>query len=193
MEHDIPDYQSLLSALEKLDTEITPSEIHGTLCGLLCADVAATAEKWQKSLWPDTPMDKNDLLMAETLELFNQLHDTTRLQLNDPNCEFQLMLPDDEESVDFRVQSLGDWCQSFLMGITLGGVKDLSHLPENTREIANDLVEIARAGTSYDLEGDEEDENAYAELVEYLRVGVLLINEELQPIRSTTPEDISLH
>lgn len=193
MEHNIPDYQSIASAVDKLDTEITPSEIHGTLCGLLCADVAAKSDKWRESLWPDTPMDKNDLLMAETLELFEQLHDVTRLQLNDPNCEFQLLLPDDDEPIGSRVQALGDWCQAYLMGLSLGGVTDLSSLPENARELTNDLVEIARAGTSYDLEGDEEDETAYAELVEYLRVGVLLINEELQPVRTTPQTDTSLH
>jgi uncharacterized protein YgfB (UPF0149 family) len=34
------DYDSLLTALEKLDTEVTLGEIHGTLTGLLCAHLA---------------------------------------------------------------------------------------------------------------------------------------------------------
>jgi hypothetical protein len=136
---------------------------------------------------------KSDLLVAEALEVTNQLHDITRLQLNDPYCELQLLLPTDEDHIDQRVNALGDWCQSYLVGLTLGGVKDFSPLPDDARDMANDLIEIARAGTSYDLEGSEEDENAYAELVEYVRVGVLLINEELQPTRSSPQSDSILH
>ncbi|WP_455216801.1 UPF0149 family protein [Kaarinaea lacus] len=192
MEHNIPDYQTILLALDKLETEVTPSEVHGTLCGLLCAKTSAVANQWQDSLWPNT-IDNNDLIMAEALETLNQLHDISRLQLNDPNCEFELLLPDDDDPLDSRVNALGDWCQGYMVGLTLGGVSDFSNLPEDAREVANDMVEIARAGTSYDLEGSEEDENAYAELVEYLRVGILLINEELQPTQATSTIDTTFH
>jgi len=193
MEHIIPDYITITAALEKLDTEVTPSEVHGTLAGLLSAITSAKAELWQHNLWPQTSHDSGDLLAAEALEAFNQLHDITRLQLNDPNCEFQLLLPVDDDHIDNRVNALGDWCQAFLVGLALGGIKDFAPLPDNAREVANDLVEIARAGSSYSLEGNEEDENAYAELVEYIRVGVLLINEELQPTKSSPQSESTLH
>ncbi|WP_455198105.1 UPF0149 family protein [Kaarinaea lacus] len=192
MEQSIPHYHDISAVLEKLETEVTPAEVHGTLCGLLCANVGATPGQWQENLWPDAG-DKNDLIRAEALETLNQLHDTSRLQLNDPNCEYELLLPDDDESLEHRVNALGDWCQGYLVGLTLGGIRDFSPLPDNAREVANDMVEIARAGTSYDLEGSEEDEAAYAELVEYLRVGILLINEELQPDRAPPQTDTTIH
>lgn len=192
MEQNLPDYLAISSALDRLDTEVTCSEVHGTLCGLLCASVSATSDQWQTSLWPHAT-DKNDLVRAEALEILNQLHDTCRLQLNDPNCEFELLLPDDDDPLDNRVNALGDWCQGYLVGMTLGGIQDFSSLPDNTREMANDIIEIARAGTSYDLEGTEADENAYAELVEYLRIGILLINEELQPTQAPPQTDPTLH
>jgi yecA family protein len=193
MKHNIPDYISISAALEKLETEVTPSEVHGTLAGLLCAITSAKAELWQHNLWPHASHDSGDLLITEALEIFNQLHDTTRLQLNDPNCEFQLLLPVDDDHIDNRVNALGDWCQAYLLGLALGGVKKFDALPDDAREVANDLVEIARAGSSYSLEGNEEDENAYAELIEYIRVGVLLINEELQPTKSTPQSESTLH
>lgn len=193
MEENIPNYLAISSALEKLETEVTPSEVHGTLCGLLCAKVSATANQWQNALWPHLERDENDLIQGEVFEILNQLHDISRLQLNAPNCEFELLLPDDEDPLDNRVNALGDWCQGFLVGLTLGGVTDFSPLPEDAREVANDMVEIARAGTSYDLEGSEEDETAYAELIEYLRVGILLINEELQPSRASPGTDTTIH
>ena len=193
MEHSIPDYITITAALEKLDTEVTPSEVHGTLAGLLCAITSAKAELWQQNLWPHTSHDSGDLLVSEAMEIFNQLHDITRLQLNDPNCEFQLLLPVDDDHIDNRVNALGDWCQAYLVGLALGGIKDFATLPDNASEVANDLVEIARAGSSYSLEGNEEDENAYAELIEYVRVGALLINEELQPTKSSPQSESTMH
>ena len=183
MIHDtLPDYQTLLAALQKLDTEVSPSEIHGILTGLLCCDAGVGTRIWQQHLWPQ--WDNNDLLVRETLDSMNEIHDITRQQLNDPVCDLQLLLPDDEESLDNRVHALGEWGQGFLSGLTLGGISDFDKLGTDAREVVEDLVEIARAGTSYHLEGSEEDEQAYAELMEYLRVGVLLINEELQPLKS---------
>ncbi|HEC19481.1 MAG TPA: YecA family protein [Gammaproteobacteria bacterium] len=194
MPQTMPDYHTLTNALTRLDTEVTPSEVHGTLAGLLCAHTGAGADVWQQALWPNLPSD--DLLAAEAREVFQQVHEATRRQLNDPTCDFEMLLPDDDAGLDIRVHALGDWCQGFLLGLSLGGVKDFAPLPEDAREIANDMLEISRAGSSYDLEGSEEDENAYAELVEYLRVGVLLINEELQPTQAapiTVDTDATLH
>lgn len=182
MHSTLPDYQTLQESLQRLDTEITPSEIHGTISGVLCAHPSVPPQTWQDHLWPH--WDKNDPLANEILAALNELHDITLQQLNDPACDFQLLLPDDDDSLDARVHALGDWCQGFLSGLALGGIKDFIDLPDDGREVAEDLVEIARAGSSYHLEGSEEDEQAYAELMEYMRVGVLLLNEELQPIRS---------
>jgi yecA family protein len=194
MQHDLPDYLILASALQKLDTEVSPSEVHGTLCGLLSANTGAEPDVWQQALWPNQA--KGDLLAAEANEVFTQTHNATRVQLNDPACEFQMLLPDDDDSLDQRVHALGDWCQGYLIGLSLGGVKEFAPLPDDAREIAEDILEIARAGTSYELEGSEEDEQAYVELVEYLRVGVLLINEELQPTQAPpviTDPETTLH
>lgn len=191
METPCPDFSDIAFALDKLDTEVVPGEVHGMICGLLCANTAAKAGTWIESLWPHLP--EGDVLVGEAIAVFKQLHDATRAQLNDPACDFQLLLPDDDISLDARVHALGDWCQGFLIGLSLGGVTDFSPLPEDAREIAKDLVEIARAGTSYELEGNEEDEQAYAELMEYLRVGVLLINEELQPTQAPPLGDETRH
>jgi uncharacterized protein YgfB (UPF0149 family) len=191
MEQNAPDFDELNAALDQLDTEVQASEVHGTLTGLLCVNVGAGSDIWQKNLWPHLPED--DLLINEALAVFNRAHDATRRQLNDPTCDFQLLLPDDESPLAERVNALGDWCQGFLIGLSLGGIKDFTALPENAKEIANDLVEIARAGTSYELGETEEDENAYAELLEYIRVGILLINEEVQPTQAPPLTDENIN
>lgn len=185
------DYLNLQDALDRIDTEVTAGEVHGTLSGLLCADPGATTQQWQQHLWPQQAT--GDLLVAEAQAMLGELHQVTRETLNDPDCDFRLLLPDDDEAISLRAQALGDWCQGFLTGLAIGGVKDFNNLPADAREIATDLVEIARAGSSYELTEGEEDEQAFAELVEYVRVGVMLINEELQPTRGGPQGDATTH
>ncbi len=191
MTEESPDYTAIAEAIEHLGGQQEPAEVHGTLTGLLCANGQAPAELWLQHLFPNIRQD--DLLAAEAVTTLKRLHEATRQQLSDPTCEFRLLLPTDDASLDARVHALGEWCQGFLAGLALGGIKDFRPLPDDAREIVEDIVEIARADSSYTFTGNEEDENAYAELVEYLRVGVLLVNEEIQPVQAPPVLDPTVH
>lgn len=186
-----PDYEAVAEAIERLGGQHEPAEVHGTLTGLLCANEQAPAELWLQHLFAS--LDDGDLLAAEAVATLRRLHAATSRQLSDPSCEFRLLLPDDDASLDARVHALGEWCQGFLAGLSLGGIKDFRPLPEDAREIVEDIVEIARADSSYTFSGSEEDENAYAELMEYLRVGVLLVNEEIQPTQAPPVLNPTVH
>jgi len=175
------DCDQIESALQLLEADINASEIHGTLCALLCADSANTGQMWFENLVPaaESLADQE----SEATQTLNQLCEETRLNLNDPTCEFELLLPADQEDIQTRTTALADWCQGFIMGLMMCGLKDFHKLPENSAEVSQDIMEISRAGSSYNLEESTEDENALEELIEYVRVGVLLINEELNPER----------
>ncbi|HEB94178.1 MAG TPA: YecA family protein [Gammaproteobacteria bacterium] len=191
MQYDTINYDALALVINKLGAQQEPAELHGTLTGLLCANSNAEADIWLQNLFPHVP--SGDLLGDEAFDELKKLHKTSRARLNATDCEFQLLVPDDDSGLDQRVHALGEWCQGFLVGLSLGGISDFKALPEDAREIAEDIVEIARADSSYRFNGSEEDEHAYAELVEYLRVGVLLINEELQPDHAPAVGDTTLH
>lgn len=178
-------YSDLQQALENLEPPLYPSEVHGGLCGLLCGKGSPDAPAWLASLFPG--LDEDNLLQRDAINLLQDVHNTTVQQLNDPTCDFHLLLPDDDAPLQERVEALGDWCQGFLAGLSLGGITDLNVLPQDVTEIIRDMNEIARAGSSYGLQETEEDEEAYQELVEYIRVGALLINEELHPVKSAPP------
>lgn len=191
MQYNTPNYDALALVIEKLGAQQVPAELHGTLTGLLCVNANAPAETWLENLFPGAA--QGDLLAGEAFEELKQLHHSARKELNAPDCEFQLLLPDDDSNLDDRVHALGEWCQGFLVGLSLGGISDFKALSEDAREIAEDIVEIARADSSYSFDGSEEDEHAYADLVEYLRVGVLLLNEEIQPTQAAPVMDTTLH
>ncbi len=104
------------------------------------------------------------------------------------------MLGGEQQALETRIQILGDWCQGFLLGMAKEGWSDYNRLPGDAAEIVQDVVEISNA-VSYALEDDaEENENTYMQLVEYLRTGILLINETLNPtVAPPITENRTLH
>jgi uncharacterized protein YgfB (UPF0149 family) len=91
-----------------------------------------------------------------------------------------------------RADSLGYWCQGFLTGLGLAGMSETSQLPEEVQDFLNDVSHIARIGLDGD-NPDEDDEIAYSDIVEYLRMGVLLISQELPTVRTDYSSSHSLH
>ncbi len=180
---ELPDYNSLKQALEKTDAEMHAAESHGALCGMFCASGKADLGDWLNQVFEEFDLD--DLLIKEASQLLARLHQSTQEQLNDPEARFELLLPGDDTDLVARTEALADWCRGFTYGLAAGGLKQETDLPEDTAELIQDLVEIARVGHD-DLDEDEADEDAYMQIYEYVRMGVLLINEELQPMVNTS-------
>ena len=157
------------------------AECHGLLVGLMCAQGTLDGAQWLQQLLDQAGKAALDDAEAEAVLL--ALHGETLRQLGDATLDFHLLLPSDEAPIDERTHGLGEWCQGFLAGLGLGDVGELERLPQESAEATRDLAQIAHAG-SYEVGEDEEDEQAYSELVEYVRTAVLLINEELNPIKA---------
>ncbi|MCW9089245.1 MAG: UPF0149 family protein [Gammaproteobacteria bacterium] len=181
---------TLNTALEQAQTEMRAVECHGTLTGLFCAKGELKPEEWVAFIGKG--LDANNLLQREALAAFKMLFEVTREQINDSVLDFHPLLPEDGADVEERIEALGQWCQGFLLGLSAGGINDLDKLPGDGGEILRDLVEIARAG-SYELDNDEEDEHSFSELLEYVRTGVLLLNEELHPTKAPPRDAVTLH
>ena len=116
-------------------------------------------------------------------------------QLVERQSEFTLLLPDDEDAAELRAASMAQWCEGYLHGLVAEKHSDelkAKLAEEPLADIIKDMLQFTRAAA--DDDGDEEGmENAYAELVEYLRVAAQLIYEELADFRSpaedTLPDD----
>ncbi|MBT8050396.1 MAG: UPF0149 family protein [Gammaproteobacteria bacterium] len=154
------------------------AESHGLLCGLLCCGLADTAGDYLEQLRAIQLVPDASDGMAQTLA---ELWDTTRRQMEDEELGFALWLPDDDELLEERTISLAQWCSGFLAG--LGSGCSLEDLTEEASEALEDLVEISRAEIAPDegpLSASEEDEKAYAEIVEYVRIIALTLREEFR-------------
>ena len=113
--------------------------------------------------------------------------------LFDPDLSFQPLLPADDVDLERRVQALARWCAGFLYGLSADGSFDINNLSGEVREVVNDLTELSRAGLTAEDADNESAEADYAELVEYVRVGVQMVFLELQPGREGPTRRESLH
>jgi uncharacterized protein YgfB (UPF0149 family) len=152
------------------------AEAHGTLTGCLCAAIGYRFEDWLLEILPE---GRAHPLATAALR---QLYLDTSGALEGSEMEFDLLLPEDEEVLDTRTVALAQWCQGFLYGLGGSVIQDASGLPGEIGEIVRDLTEITRVGVDSG-ESEESNESAYAELVEFVRVGVQLVFEELGPLR----------
>ena len=176
------DYIAIEDALKRVDADAEAAESHGILCGMLCSAGRADINSWLKQLMGEVDLDTSDVLARETTELLGQLYKTTVEQLNDTEMGFQLLLPEDEDNLLYNVRSLSEWCQGFLLGFGLGVAKSEDSLPDEVKELLADFVEITKVGLDAVSE-DEQDMESFMEVMEYVRMGVLLIQEILHPIR----------
>jgi uncharacterized protein YgfB (UPF0149 family) len=124
------------------------------------------------------------------------MFDHTRACLHADDLQFTAMLPDDDEPLAKRTEALGQWCQGFLYGLGTNPIPHADDLPPDIGEIVRDLSSIVQVGVD-ETEDEEANESAYAELVEFVRVGVQLLFEELAPYREinapAVQPDASLH
>ncbi len=82
---------------------------------------------------------------------------------------------------------LGGWCAGFLYALGLAGEDSYGRLSSEAREFVRDLTEISRIDAG--VEGDEQEEAAYTEVLEYVRVGVLMVYEDLRQSRQPPGAD----
>lgn len=180
-------FNSFQSVLTALSSKYHASEWHGILCGLLCAGHQGPPARWYEIMAEINSETVN--ADDRTRGILDKIYQKTRMQLNDVDLGFQLFLPDDNTPLLARAAALSRWCESFLYGLSFGGVDRHAQLPGDASETLVDLVEISRF--EFDAESiDPDDEHHYAELVEYVRVAIMLLNEELNPV---VPSKQKLH
>jgi uncharacterized protein len=152
------------------------AEAHGTLAGALCAASTYRFEDWLQEILPEGRA--HDISNAALRGVYFLTTET----LTSAEMSFEPLLPDDDQPLEERARALSQWCVGFLYGLGSGSIQDLSSLPGEVGEVVKDFDEITRVGVG-DGDGDEQNESAYAELVEFVRVGVQLVFEELDGLR----------
>lgn len=165
---DLPRLDEVERALAEASIGIDAPELHGSICGLLSAGGRLPGGDWLQTLAVEGPRPQPG-------SVIDRLRSQTLMQLSDVECGFELLLPDESADLGDRVDSLGVWCRGFLGGFGLGAPAP-SGLSDDAREALEDLARIAQAELSF--EEGEDDESALTEIVEFVRVAVLLLHSE---------------
>lgn len=186
----IPHYDELQQALGAPAAGSLAAETHGTLCGLLCAGAEDMPEAWIHNTLADVE-DYSFGGSQDARGLLEALHAATLAALENGQMAFELLLPDDETELEARAAALAAWCNAFLYGLAMRGLRPMEELPDELREILADFSEIGRAGVAEE-EAEEVGESAYVELLEYVRVGVQIVFDECRAPRQA-PADPQLH
>jgi uncharacterized protein YgfB (UPF0149 family) len=173
-------YATIQQVLTEARAVIEAAEAHGTLAGALCALEGYGVEDWLAEILPDV------VDAAAAPAALGGLYEQTRSALCSGTMEFDLLIPDDDASIEERTRALSLWCNGFLYGLGTTGVGDPGRLSGEADEVVRDLSEITQAGVDA-ADGAEENEAALAELVEFVRVGVQLVFEEAGRQRAAPP------
>ncbi|MFP4155759.1 MAG: UPF0149 family protein [Halothiobacillaceae bacterium] len=174
MSNEAISYEQVTEALEQAGAPLDAAEAHGVLLGLFASVGAVSRRRWLDELIPEQARG------GQTDQLpIRALYDQVVAQLGQAdNLGLDLCLPEDEVAFDERLQALRDWCQGYLYGFGAGGGVP-EQLPEDAREVFDDLLQIGQLDA--DSAASEANEQAYAELVEYLRAGIVVLHLALHP------------
>jgi len=159
-----------------------PAEAHGTLAGALCSSRDYGLIEWLREILPDDSPDEKALRSSVLQNVYNAMV----LTLLGNDADFEPLLPDDEAPLAERADALSLWCQGFLYGLGSGNTSDPATVSSEAAEVIRDFTEITHVGVAAD-EQNEENEVAYAEVLEFVRVGVQLLFVELAPARGEEP------
>ena len=180
-------HAELGEVLTALRFGVDASDLHGSLTGYLCAGGQASARDWLAAL--QLQLDDSEVAAALHSAPLQQLFAECSAWLADPDLRFEPLLPAADTPVDVRADALVEWCRGFLGGIGLAGMADAAGLSSDGAEILRDFNTIA--ASHFEYSDNEEDESALAEVIEFIRVGVLLLHTELAA--TSVPVKVTVH
>lgn len=165
-----PDYEEFDHLLFVASTPFSGAYIHGMMIAMLAC--AGKPREIGSLLQTEIP----SLAQQGTInELFNVLLESSAASFTQDET-IKLLLPQDEESLATRIEALVSWCEGFLDGINKAKVSAQVLNDPLIKEVLTDIEHIKTVST--DVSDSEANEKDYMEVLEFIRVSVLLIYEQ---------------
>ncbi|HAU1153019.1 TPA: UPF0149 family protein [Legionella pneumophila] len=170
----LPKYDDFVQSISVLALTMSGSELHGIMCGYLCAGADSQGEAYIRALLNNRKDEQSRNALLSMFSVFS----ISQQQINNFDFEFQMLLPDDDESLVIRAQAFSEWCEGFTQGLTIAGVGVEQFYEEESQDALQHLIEFAEMDCE-SLEVGEEDEQALMEVTEYTRMAVLRLHSDL--------------
>jgi len=179
----LPKYEEIEAILAPLKSVLSPAQIHGLLCGVICQGMDSLDEEASVAIAIGVSGQEVEMTEEQSQSL-RVLLEYSYEQLSEMAFDFQLLLPEDEESLSFRSQELARWCDGFLLGLEASGAAHVEALNERLSadgyEILLRLTEISEMDET-EVPESEENEESFMEVFEYVRMAILMLYSELHP------------
>lgn len=161
MQDDISGWSEWYRNFSMIEEISSPSELHGLLTGIVCVTNAPTEAEWQQILATLNVPE----LSPEALDILTDEAEDVAHALSEDELDYLPLLPDDEHVLQERVQALADWCAGVVLGFGLAS----GHIRSDELELIEHLQDVA-AVEFEDSDNDEEGEESYQELYEFVRL-----------------------
>ncbi len=185
--HGDVDHDILDDALRRAGASWDAAQTHGALTARLAVAGEAALPEVISVVLEGT--DPANALRGECEGLLVSLFESTHGVLAARQSEFTPLLPDESASTARRTEAIAHYSEGFLHGLVSGQVDDATRNrlgQEPIADIIKDLLQITRAAVD-ESESEESSEQAYADIVEYLRVATQLVFEELDAQKAEAP------
>lgn len=170
----LPEYDHFVESISGLALSISASGLHGMMCGYLCAGADSQGQAYLRALLNNK---KDEASRTAELAMFS-VYSISQQQIANFDFNFELLHPDDDESLVERAQAFSEWCEGFTQGLSMAGVGPDQFYDEEAQEALQHITEFAELDCDT-LDVDEEDEKALMEVSEYARLAVLRLHSDL--------------
>lgn len=178
------DFDDLAHGLISLHAATDAAEAQGLLCGILCAQGRVDQTSWTAQVLGEGLTD-GDETIQELRQQLNTLYQESMQSLYDEEYGFKMYLPDDEVTLQERIEAISEWCQGFLLGFSMRSLDEVSdEIREEIEGLIEDFVEVTRLDVE-SSEDENEDEQSFMEIEEYIRMGVIYIFTSLNPVSTS--------
>ncbi len=182
------DFDQVQAVLERHEIHANASEVHGVIAGMLSGGTKMDSIDWliPVSDFFNQGLEFNNAVEGELQLMFKSICEN----LLDEDMPFTPLLPSDDEDLNVRSAALSSWTEGFMSGFALNKAV-LADASDDVNEAIRDFAEISKMAT--DLDDNEENENAFFEVHEYVRISALMCFDELGDNPLKAKGKITLH
>jgi yecA family protein len=167
-------YELFTNMLKQHNIIVDASEVQGILCGMLAGGLNIDDQEWIQAL--ADVINQGDIIPAKAQTLIEKMFDKVCQEFIEADFALKLCLPDDAMPINDRGAAFVNWVQGFLLGFGLHQ-NDLTSCSAEAKEALEDFSDIAKLDEA--MEQSEESEQAFFEVLEYVRIGAMLCFNEM--------------
>ena len=175
------DYDKLDELRKSASIDMSLPETHGGICSQIC---------FQSDYFEEfVPLDDSDdgatvsVQIATYRKALKKIIERDLDKLKDGDLSFELIIPDESNSIQDRAEALSIWCQGFVDGVSFLMTEHDFKIDQDQKkesfEIIEDFTQISTLD-SHSISGEVDEELSLMELIEFVRLSVQMIYDEFR-------------